>query len=109
VDDSTHNTEGDKEEKGHEWPSVDVAKPIEEGGSVARKGFNYQDKIAASSLLVMMEDNSIVKIHWEPITIFLLSRPPRKKYKTVPSIGKLRPQSKSSFVQLRHCVSARIG
>jgi Cap4, dsDNA endonuclease domain len=65
VDDSTHNAEVDKEEKGHEWPSVDVAKPIEEGGPDARKGFNYQDEIAVSFLLDMMEDDSIVKIHCE--------------------------------------------
>ncbi len=65
MDDSTHNAEGDKEEKEHEWLSVDVAKPIEEGGPDARKGFNYQDEIAVSFLLDMMEDDSIVKIHCE--------------------------------------------
>jgi hypothetical protein len=65
VDDSTHNAEDDKGEKGHEWPSVDIAKPIEEGGPDARKGFNYQDEIAVSFLLDMMEDDSIVKIHCE--------------------------------------------
>jgi hypothetical protein len=47
------------------WPSVDDVKPLEEGGPVARKGFNYQDEIAVSVLLDMMEDPSIVKIHCE--------------------------------------------
>ena len=61
VDNGTHNDESDKEEKADEWPSVDDAKPIEEGGPDARKGFNYQDEIAVSFLLDMMEDQSIVK------------------------------------------------
>ena len=65
MDDGTRNEEGDIEEKEHEWPSVDVVKPIEEGGPDARKGFNYQDEIAVSFLLGMMEDESIVKIHCE--------------------------------------------
>lgn len=65
MNDGTHKAEGVKEEKGHEWPSVDVAKPIEEGGPDARKGFNYQDEIAVSFLLDMKEDDSIVKIHCE--------------------------------------------
>ncbi len=57
--------EGDEEEAGQKWPSVDVAKPIEEGGPEARKGFNYQDEIAVSLLLNMVEDDSIFKIHCE--------------------------------------------
>lgn len=65
MNDSAQNTEFDKEEKGHDWPSIDVAKPIEEGGPSARKGFNYQDEIAVSFLLDMMIDDSIVKIHCE--------------------------------------------
>lgn len=65
MDDGTHNAEGDKGKKAPEWPSVDVAKPIEEGGPDARKGFNYQDEIAVSFLLDMMEDESVVKIHCE--------------------------------------------
>jgi hypothetical protein len=65
MDDSIHNAKSDKVEKGHEWPSVDVTKPIEEGGPDARKGFNYQDEIAVSFLLDMMENDFIIKIHCE--------------------------------------------
>lgn len=65
MEDGIHNAEGGKEKKGHGWPSVDAAKPLEEGGPDARKGFNYQDEIAVSFLLDMMEDDSIIKIHYE--------------------------------------------
>jgi len=74
VNDGTRNAEGDKEEKSHEWPSVDDAKPMEEGGPVARKGFNYQDEIAVSFLLDMMEDQSIIKIHCETHDDILIVR-----------------------------------
>jgi hypothetical protein len=47
------------------WPSVDDAKPGEEGGPNARVGFNYQDEIAVWFLIQMLEDPSIVKIHCE--------------------------------------------
>ena len=53
--DGTHKDNGEQQD-GPSWPSVDDAKPIEEGGPVARKGFNYQDEIAVSFLLDMMED-----------------------------------------------------
>ena len=62
--DGTHTDTGEQQED-PSWPSVDDAKPIEEGGPVARKGFNYQDEIAVSFLLDMMEDQSIIKIHCE--------------------------------------------
>lgn len=65
MDVGTQNAEGDKGKKAPEWPSVDVAKPFEEGGPDARKGFNYQDEIAVSFLLDMMEEESILKIHCE--------------------------------------------
>lgn len=74
LEDGTHNAEGDKGMKVPEWPSVDVAKPIEEGGTDARKGFNYQDEIAVSFLLDMMEDESIVKIHCETHDDILIVR-----------------------------------
>lgn len=74
MDDGAHNAEGDKDDTAHEWPSVDDAKPMEEGGPFARKGFNYQDEIAVSFLLDMMEDKSIIKIHCETHDDILLVR-----------------------------------
>lgn len=56
------------------WPSVDVAKPLEEGGPIARKGFNYQDEIAVSFLLDMMEDHFVIKIHCETHDDILIVR-----------------------------------
>lgn len=53
------------EDKLAEWPSVDEALPVEEGGPVARKGFNYQDEVAVSLLLDMLESSAIEKIHCE--------------------------------------------
>lgn len=48
-----------------ERTSVDDALPFEEGGPVARTGFNYQDEIAVGFLLDMLEDPNIEKIHCE--------------------------------------------
>ncbi|MBE0581888.1 dsDNA nuclease domain-containing protein [Devosia sp.] len=48
-----------------EWPSVDLAKPAEEGGPNARAGFNYQDEIAVGFFLEMLELPSLLKIHCE--------------------------------------------
>ena len=53
------------EDKATSWPSVDDTKPGEEGGPVARSGFNYQDEIAASFLIEMLENPSLVKVHCE--------------------------------------------
>ncbi len=47
------------------WPSIDVAEPDEEGGPVARAGFNYQDEIAVSFLIEMLENPALLKIHFE--------------------------------------------
>ncbi|MGE0121091.1 MAG: dsDNA nuclease domain-containing protein [Dongiaceae bacterium] len=47
------------------WPSIDDVKPDEEGGPVARKGFNYQDEIAVSFLIEMLGDPMLVKVHCE--------------------------------------------
>lgn len=47
------------------WPSVDTAEPTEEGGTIARKGFNYQDEIAVSFLIEMLKDPTLIKIHLE--------------------------------------------
>ena len=46
-------------------PSVDDAKPVEEGGPTARFGFSYQDEIAVGFLIEMLEDSSLVKVHCE--------------------------------------------
>jgi hypothetical protein len=47
------------------WPSIDDAKPGEEGGPVARSGFNYQDEIAVGFLIEMLENQSLLKVHCE--------------------------------------------
>lgn len=47
------------------WPSIDHAKPSEEGGPVARTGFNYQDEIAVGFLIDMLSSPSLLKIHCE--------------------------------------------
>lgn len=47
------------------WPSVDHAKPSEEGGPVARTGFNYQDEIAVGFLIDMLGSPSLLKMHCE--------------------------------------------
>lgn len=52
-------------EKKKIWPSVDNARPTEEGGSAARAGFNYQDEVAVSLLLNMLENPTVLKLHCE--------------------------------------------
>jgi hypothetical protein len=47
------------------WPSIDDTKPSEEGGPVARSGFNYQDEIAVGFLIEMLENQSLLKVHCE--------------------------------------------
>jgi hypothetical protein len=46
-------------------PSVDDMVPSEEGGPIARSGFDYQDEIGVSFLLDMLEDPGIQKVHFE--------------------------------------------
>ena len=58
------------------FPSVDDAKPLEEGGPEARKGFNYQDEIAVSFLIDMLETPSLLKIHCETHDDILLVHAP---------------------------------
>jgi hypothetical protein len=48
-----------------EYPSVDQAKPSEEGGPTARKGFSYQDHVTVGLVLDMLAEPSITKIHCE--------------------------------------------
>jgi hypothetical protein len=47
------------------WPSIDHVKPAEEGGPIARTGFNYQDEVAVGFLIDMLGDSTILKIHFE--------------------------------------------
>lgn len=56
------------------WPSVDDTKPGEEGGPAARSGFNYQDEIAVSFLIEMLETASLLKVHCETHDDVLLVR-----------------------------------
>jgi Cap4 dsDNA endonuclease len=46
-------------------PSIDHAEPSEQGGPIARTGFNYQDEAAVSFLVDMLDDPTILKIHLE--------------------------------------------
>jgi hypothetical protein len=62
------------EEQPQKLPSVDDVKPIEEGGPIARSGFNYQDEIAVSFLIEMLENPSILKVHCETHDDILLVR-----------------------------------
>lgn len=47
------------------WPSIDHARPSDQGGSVARIGFTYQDEVAVGFLIDMLSDPLILKIHCE--------------------------------------------
>jgi hypothetical protein len=47
------------------WPSIDAAQPVEEGGPIARAGFNYQDEIAVGFLIEMLTNPALIKIHFE--------------------------------------------
>lgn len=53
------------EEEQNGYPSVDDAKPCEEGGPTARSGFNYQDEIAVGFLIAMLETPTLLKVHCE--------------------------------------------
>src|ERR1035437_948302 len=48
-----------------EYPSVDEARPAEEGGPIARSGFNYQDEIAVGFLIEMLDEPAVLKVHCE--------------------------------------------
>ena len=45
--------------------SVNEVMPSEEGGPIARVGFNYQDEIAVSFLLEMIESPNLTEVHCE--------------------------------------------
>lgn len=55
-------------------PSVDDVKPIEEGGPIARAGFDYQDEIAVGFLIEMLETRELLKVHCETHDDVLLVR-----------------------------------
>lgn len=57
--------EPDVSQKQSAWPSIDHAKPDEEGGPIARTGFNYQDEIAVGFLIEMLETAVLLKVHCE--------------------------------------------
>jgi hypothetical protein len=48
-----------------EFPSADDACPHEQGGPIARIGFSYQDEIAVSFLLEMLQSPALLKVHCE--------------------------------------------
>lgn len=59
------------------WPSIEDAAPSEEGGPDARKGFNYQDEIAAGFLIQMLEDETLCQVHCETHDDLILVWSPR--------------------------------
>jgi len=56
------------------FPSIDDSTPSEEGGPIARSGFNYQDEIAVGFLIEMLENLSLLKVHCETHDDILLVR-----------------------------------
>lgn len=48
-----------------DWPSVDDARPTDEGGTTARNGFSFQDHVAVSFLIEMLKNPALIKIHFE--------------------------------------------
>lgn len=62
------------EESSRAFPSVDDARPVEEGGPDARSGFNYQDEISVGFLIATLEDSSLLKVHCETHDDILLVR-----------------------------------
>jgi hypothetical protein len=57
-----------------EFPSVDDACPLDQGGPIARIGFSYQDEIAVSFLLEMLQSPTLLKVHCESHDDILLVR-----------------------------------
>jgi len=62
--------------KYQKYPSVDDVKPDEEGGTIARSGFSYQDDVAVSFLIEMLETPEIIKVHCETHDDVLVVRKP---------------------------------
>jgi Cap4 dsDNA endonuclease len=57
-----------------EFHSVDDVCPLEQGGPIARIGFSYQDEIAVSFLLEMLQSPTLLKVHCESHDDILLVR-----------------------------------
>jgi hypothetical protein len=57
-----------------EFPSVDDACPLEQGGPIARIGFSYQDEVAVGFLLEMLRSPAVLKVHCESHDDILLVR-----------------------------------
>ena len=49
----------------HHLPSVDSSVPLEQGGPIARTGFDYQDHVAVGFLLEMLGNPELEKVHCE--------------------------------------------
>jgi hypothetical protein len=47
------------------FPSVDDICPVEQGGPIARAGFTYQDEVAVSFVVEMLQSPRLVKLHCE--------------------------------------------
>lgn len=47
------------------FPSIENSEPSEEGGPIARFGFNYQDEVAIGFLIEMLEKPTLLKVHCE--------------------------------------------
>lgn len=55
-------------------PSVENLRPDEEGGPIARRGFTYQDYIAAQCVLAMIEDGTVLKVQCETLDDIVVIR-----------------------------------
>lgn len=62
---SLGSDEASLEQPAADFPSVDDAKPSEDGGPTARIGFSYQDEVTVGLALDMLADPSIIKLHCE--------------------------------------------
>lgn len=55
-------------------PSVEDVRPDEEGGPIARTGFNYQDEVVVGFFIEMLDDPTLLKVHCETHDDVLLVR-----------------------------------
>src|SRR6266404_4570228 len=47
------------------FPSVDDVCPLDQGGSIARTGFTYQDEVAVSFVVEMLQNPALLRVHCE--------------------------------------------
>jgi len=57
-----------------EFPSVDDVRPVEQGGPIARQGFTYQDEVAVSFVIEMLQNPALLRVHCETYDDILLVR-----------------------------------